>query len=651
MKSLLLLALLSICLFVPSFAQSPDWFLPPDKIPFSTSAMGLPTDIPGNYPNPYIASNIGYDNNGAPIFTVVNNKVYNMTGQYAGDLSFKTDHQCKKIIIVPDPADCKSRIVFSSGMRLVTGGGSCYYNHVLVGTRIKYKGNTLTVEPDYVSYEVLGQCTLTNSFCISKPKSGGKRFIYFAYGNTIDQLELNANTLNLVSSIAIPGNPIEPADMDLSMNDTKLGISNAQANTNGSSSEALVWVRTNSSTGNFIGSVSKTSLSITNQYPAYGIEFVDNNNLMICGGIAGNGAFFNFNFSGTSAPTSSLLFANSNYYHSQIERDLNGKLYAAASGGLIQIDPATSYSLAFIVLPVFSNSGTYENHYALPGQLDFENYSSIFSCDCNTDITLGAGNYGVLLTESATWIKSSAGNYTYTDPNGDIELDANPAFGYIQLNPDFDASPIGGSFTAIPLDGCGNAAPNDQNIQIKTFIEGYFTGNNMMQPVLFNQGVSNDQQMTDWLNIELHDTFAPYSVNAFALSPLHTNGLSDEMKFSLLQNYKYLVLKHRNAIQTWSAAPISMYNNSMLYNFSNAASQAYDSNQTEVSPGVFAIYSGDINQDENADLLDLSLLDNDIANFMFGYQNADLNGDGNVDLLDLPILDNNIHNFIYSVHP
>lgn len=57
------------------------------------------------------------------------------------------------------------------------------------------------------------------------------------------------------------------------------------------------------------------------------------------------------------------------------------------------------------------------------------------------------------------------------------------------------------------------------------------------------------------------------------------------------------------------------------------------------------------NQDENADLLDQSILESDIANFNFGYFATDLNGDGNVDLLDSPILDVNVNNFIYSNHP
>ena len=74
-------------------------------------------------------------------------------------------------------------------------------------------------------------------------------------------------------------------------------------------------------------------------------------------------------------------------------------------------------------------------------------------------------------------------------------------------------------------------------------------------------------------------------------------------------------------------------------------------NQSEVSPGVWAFYTGDINQDENADLFDLSILETDITNFQSGYFATDLNGDGNVDLLDNPVLEENINDFIFSNHP
>jgi hypothetical protein len=110
------------------------------------------------------------------------------------------------------------------------------------------------------------------------------------------------------------------------------------------------------------------------------------------------------------------------------------------------------------------------------------------------------------------------------------------------------------------------------------------------------------------------------------------------------------VIKHRNAIETWSANPITI-SGITNYDFTTSASQAYGSNQTEVESGIWAFYSGDINQDENIDLLDLGDIETDINNFQFGYFATDINGDGNVDLLDGPIVENNINSFVFSSHP
>ena len=82
-----------------------------------------------------------------------------------------------------------------------------------------------------------------------------------------------------------------------------------------------------------------------------------------------------------------------------------------------------------------------------------------------------------------------------------------------------------------------------------------------------------------------------------------------------------------------------------------AQNNAYGNNQKEVEPGVFAIYSGDITQDGFIDLVDQSILDNDLQNFAAGYVLSDLNGDSFVDLVDQSILDNNIFNFVGVISP
>ena len=154
----------------------------------------------------------------------------------------------------------------------------------------------------------------------------------------------------------------------------------------------------------------------------------------------------------------------------------------------------------------------------------------------------------------------------------------------------------------------------------------------------------------DTVTIQLRQSTAPYNIVSESKSVLQTNG---QIRFSgnasLGQSY-YIVLIHRNTVQSWSANPVTITENT-FYDFTSDATQAYGANQIEVEPNTWALYSGDIEPDENVDLLDLGDLESDITNFSFGYVATDLNGDGNVDLLDSPVIEPNISNFIFSFHP
>ncbi len=189
-------------------------------------------------------------------------------------------------------------------------------------------------------------------------------------------------------------------------------------------------------------------------------------------------------------------------------------------------------------------------------------------------------------------------------------------------------------------------------LNLKLFIEAYFKGTGM-DAVLLNQGVSLSNTITDSIQVELRNTTAPYSLVASLKTILNTNGTAVCTFAPSVSGTYYVVVKHRNSVQTWSSAGVAVGGAPVTYDFSNLITKAYGNNMKLVStvPNVYAFYSGDINQDENVDLLDLSLLETDINNFSFGYFATDINGDGNVDLLDSPTLENNINDFIFSNHP
>ena len=74
----------------------------------------------------------------------------------------------------------------------------------------------------------------------------------------------------------------------------------------------------------------------------------------------------------------------------------------------------------------------------------------------------------------------------------------------------------------------------------------------------------------------------------------------------------------------------------------SAPNKAYGDNMKEVEPGVFAIYSGDVNQDGYIATDDVTTVDNDnLVGAIGNYLVTDLNGDTYVGTDDVTLCDNN----------
>jgi hypothetical protein len=172
-----------------------------------------------------------------------------------------------------------------------------------------------------------------------------------------------------------------------------------------------------------------------------------------------------------------------------------------------------------------------------------------------------------------------------------------------------------------------------------------------MIPVKLNQYVAGATTTdVDDVTLELR-TVADGTLVDTATAALKTDGTAVATFATGAAGSYYLVVKYKNAIETWSATPQTVGLTPLTYDFTNAANKAYGANMVQVAPGVFAFYSGDINQDTNIDNLDYSIWEEDVNNFTSGYFPTDLNGDGNVDNLDYSIWETNSNNFIYSVNP
>ncbi len=177
-----------------------------------------------------------------------------------------------------------------------------------------------------------------------------------------------------------------------------------------------------------------------------------------------------------------------------------------------------------------------------------------------------------------------------------------------------------------------------KTLSAKIYIEGLYNG-------------ASDKMIPDTVKLVLRNASAPYNVVDSSVSVIDTSGNSN-LNFSNINNgvNYYLVINHRNSIETWSSSGLMFIANSLYYDFTSSASQAFGNN-LKPKGNSFCVYGGDVNKDEIVDLTDLVFIYNKASKFTSGYTIGDLNGDEIVDLTDLIIAYNNSSAFISVIHP
>ena len=196
-----------------------------------------------------------------------------------------------------------------------------------------------------------------------------------------------------------------------------------------------------------------------------------------------------------------------------------------------------------------------------------------------------------------------------------------------------------------------SVTPNtNELVALKVFLQGYYIGDQTMQPVLLNQGVASCIGNTDTVEVQLRDPMT-YALVTSQKALLQTNG-NIRCRFTGYNGNYYVAIVHRNTLHSCSASPLTIGSNVLEYDFSTAASQAFGDNQVEIEPNVFALYTGDLNQDEFIDAFDFPIFDADAyLSLSNEYVHTDMNGDGFVDAFDFPVYDMNSANGIIALHP
>lgn len=112
--------------------------------------------------------------------------------------------------------------------------------------------------------------------------------------------------------------------------------------------------------------------------------------------------------------------------------------------------------------------------------------------------------------------------------------------------------------TAAPLRTSNSSTAQVVNLcsvrlNINALLEGLYIGSGSMVPALFNAGISSDSTASDSIQIQLHQSVHPFDMIQSVSTVLHSDGnASCVFPSSIFGGSYYIVLRHRNTLETWS---------------------------------------------------------------------------------------------------
>ncbi|MBK6774260.1 MAG: hypothetical protein IPG78_19395 [Ignavibacteria bacterium] len=195
----------------------------------------------------------------------------------------------------------------------------------------------------------------------------------------------------------------------------------------------------------------------------------------------------------------------------------------------------------------------------------------------------------------------------------------------------------------VPMPSAGfRPNKNILSLNLTMLIEGFYDN-------------ASNTMTADTLKVFLRNSLAPYLIMDSAKAVVSTAGTGTFNFLNAVNGQPYyVVLKHRNSIETWSYTAISFTGDILNYNFTDFIIKAYGGNLKLIigsSPIKYGIFSGDVNQDGTIDASDVSETDNDAYSSASGYVRTDVTGDDFVDAGDVSIVDNNAFNSVSAVTP
>lgn len=172
---------------------------------------------------------------------------------------------------------------------------------------------------------------------------------------------------------------------------------------------------------------------------------------------------------------------------------------------------------------------------------------------------------------------------------------------------------------------------NVKTLSLKALIEGRYNGLSMIP---------------DSITVELRSQNNPFNLVEQKNVLINADGnITIPFNQAVNNTPYYLVIKHRNSLETWSANPVSFLNDIATYDFTTSSNKAFGNNLKLVGSN-WCLITGDVNQDGSIEISDLvHVFMNNVLN-IGGYVITDLNGDLVTDINDVNIVyQNNISGY------
>jgi len=189
------------------------------------------------------------------------------------------------------------------------------------------------------------------------------------------------------------------------------------------------------------------------------------------------------------------------------------------------------------------------------------------------------------------------------------------------------------------IDTTKNPNPGNylESVELNAKLQGFWDGD-----------VMNDDTVT----VLVRGSLNPHIIIDSAKVLLNSNGYA-LVNFDNISSgiYYYLVVKHRNSIETWSKSVVQFNTGDpIVYDFTTSKTKAYGDNQI-LKSGEYCIYGGDVDQSGSVNLTDVLQIYNNSMGFSYGYDVTDVTGNNITNLEDVILAYNNSVAFVTKIRP